>query len=324
MKMDKDGRMLVALLAYIDVFTRKYARRRFSFRCIEVLEELARQPERGVREIAGSIGCHRDLVHDTLARLGEESENGFTGLRLVQAGYDGRHWLTAKGSAVVTEAWFAYNWTATASATCPTCYRDHASAEELASFATDRAGAQRAVRAIRHFYTETASDISLQLLQAFVAVAVEAKDSLTEYAALLGWSLTVASRHFVTLAYPHRSRPGLRGLVEVRQSPQSRRQNVYNLTKRGEQLKAELAAILADGIPPNPQDELSPQAQIVLQFLRGNSAASARDALMAIGISPGAFTRRVTELRTASFKVSDTSEKHPMSGRWIKRYTLEL
>lgn len=69
---------------------------------------------------------------------------------------------------------------------------------------------------------------------------------------------------------------------------------------------------------------LTPRAKEVLDYLQVKSPASSRDALMDIDMNSGSFTRRITELRDAGYKISDTSHKHPMSGRRYKRYSLHI
>lgn len=66
---------------------------------------------------------------------------------------------------------------------------------------------------------------------------------------------------------------------------------------------------------------LSPRAKEVLDYLQTKGTASPREALLDIDINSGSFTRRITELRDAGYRISDATKVHPVSGRRYKTYT---
>lgn len=66
---------------------------------------------------------------------------------------------------------------------------------------------------------------------------------------------------------------------------------------------------------------LSPRAKEVLDYLQRKGTASAREALLDIDINSGSFTRRITELRDAGYKIDAENKRHPVSNRLYKRYT---
>ncbi|WP_066765626.1 helix-turn-helix domain-containing protein [Sphingobium sp. CCH11-B1] len=67
--------------------------------------------------------------------------------------------------------------------------------------------------------------------------------------------------------------------------------------------------------------QLTPRAKEVLDYLQTKGTASPREALLDIDINSGSFTRRITELRDAGYRISSETKKHPVSGRLYKVYT---
>lgn len=70
--------------------------------------------------------------------------------------------------------------------------------------------------------------------------------------------------------------------------------------------------------------KLTNRAKQVLDYLQTKGNASAREALLDIDINSGSFTRRITELRDAGYKITSETRYHPVSGRRYKRYTYAL
>lgn len=67
---------------------------------------------------------------------------------------------------------------------------------------------------------------------------------------------------------------------------------------------------------------LTNRAREVLSYLQSKGDASSRDALLDIDINSGSFTRRITELRDAGYKITDQFNRHATTGRRYKRYFL--
>lgn len=69
---------------------------------------------------------------------------------------------------------------------------------------------------------------------------------------------------------------------------------------------------------------LTPRAKEVLDYLQAKGTASPREALLDLDINSGSFTRRITELQDAGYKIASQFHTHPVSGRQYKRYTLVI
>lgn len=69
---------------------------------------------------------------------------------------------------------------------------------------------------------------------------------------------------------------------------------------------------------------LTKRAREVLDYLQAKGDASPRDALLDIDINSGSFTKRISELRAAGYKITDTTNRHYVSGRRYKRYFYSL
>lgn len=66
---------------------------------------------------------------------------------------------------------------------------------------------------------------------------------------------------------------------------------------------------------------LTRRAKEVLDYLQAKGTASPREALLDLDINSGSFTRRITELRDAGYKITSEVAAHPVTGRRYKRYT---
>jgi len=68
----------------------------------------------------------------------------------------------------------------------------------------EREALQRLFRALRHFRAMMGPTVPTQVVQAFLAVALEEDKPLHEYAEELGTNLSTASRHFMDLGERNR------------------------------------------------------------------------------------------------------------------------
>ena len=67
--------------------------------------------------------------------------------------------------------------------------------------------------------------------------------------------------------------------------------------------------------------KLSPRAKEVLDYLQAKGTASPREALLDLDINSGSFTRRITELKDAGYRITSERKRHPISGRQYAVYT---
>ncbi|MBB3910117.1 helix-turn-helix domain-containing protein [Sphingomonas desiccabilis] len=71
----------------------------------------------------------------------------------------------------------------------------------------------------------------------------------------------------------------------------------------------------------NKSKPLSPRAKEVLDYLQAKGSASPREALLDLDINSGSFTRRITELRDAGYKITGEVKSHPVTKRRYNVYT---
>lgn len=69
---------------------------------------------------------------------------------------------------------------------------------------------------------------------------------------------------------------------------------------------------------------MTPLANTILDYLQAKGDASPLEATLDLGINSGSFTRRITEIRGAGYKITDEIRKHPITGRRYKRYFYKL
>jgi len=101
----------------------------------------------------------------------------------------------------------------------------------------------RALQAARSSIDPTASS---QLIQAFVAVAMNEGKTTTEISHILGTNLSTASRQLLDLGDRNRKMEPGYGLVDRRTDPMNLRSNNYFLTPRGKLVAEQIAAALED------------------------------------------------------------------------------
>lgn len=78
------------------------------------------------------------------------------------------------------------------------------------------------------------------------------------------------------------------------------------------------------GPRPRKTRKLTPLAQKVLDYLQAKGDASPLEVTLDLGINSGSFTRRITELRNAGYRITDEWRQHPITGRQYKRYFYRL
>lgn len=66
--------------------------------------------------------------------------------------------------------------------------------------------------------------------------------------------------------------------------------------------------------------KLTPLAKKVLEYLVQKGTATPREALLDLGVNSGSFTRRITEIRDAGYKVDDETKFHPTTRQRYKEY----
>jgi len=94
--------------------------------------------------------------------------------------------------------------------------------------------------------TSISPTVPVQVVQAFVAVALNEGKSLTEIAQICGGNLSTTSRHLLDLGERNRKKEPGYGLVHRAEDAEQLRKNNYTLTPRGRLLAAQLAAVLED------------------------------------------------------------------------------
>ena len=80
----------------------------------------------------------------------------------------------------------------------------------------------------------------------------------------------------------------------------------------------------SDFIRDRTRGRLSPRAVQVLDYLQAKGNASSREALLDIDINSGSFTKRISELRKAGYKITAQVHRHPVSKRRYVRYTYHI
>jgi hypothetical protein len=73
-------------------------------------------------------------------------------------------------------------------------------------------------------------------------------------------------------------------------------------------------------MPTKKYAQITPRAEEVLTYLQNKGTASPREALLDIDINSGSFTKRISELRDAGYRIDGEFKTHPVSGRRYKSY----
>ncbi|MEJ7935858.1 hypothetical protein WG907_16585 [Sphingobium sp. AN558] len=101
----------------------------------------------------------------------------------------------------------------------------------------EREALERFARALRHLRTIMGRNVPSQIVQAYLAVALEEGKPVNEYANLLGASMTTASRHLMDLAERNRyKREGFR-LLYRQGNPLDEREKLITLSQHGRAMR---------------------------------------------------------------------------------------
>lgn len=97
---------------------------------------------------------------------------------------------------------------------------------------------------LSQFRSSIDPNIPAQMLQTFMAVAMNEGKSLTEIAEVVSANLSTASRHLLELGDRNRRMEPGYGLVARNPDPMNLRQNAYSLTAKGKLLLANIIKIM--------------------------------------------------------------------------------
>lgn len=103
---------------------------------------------------------------------------------------------------------------------------------------------QKADRLLSQFRTSIDPNIPAQMLQTFMAVAMNEGKSLTEIAEAVHANMSTASRHLLELGERNRRMEPGYNLVSRTPDPMNLRQNAYSLTSKGKLLIANVVKIM--------------------------------------------------------------------------------
>lgn len=101
----------------------------------------------------------------------------------------------------------------------------------------EHAALQRLYRAISHFRSHMGPTVPSQVIQAFLAVALDEGRPLNEYASRLGANQSTASRHFMDLADRNRYKGDGHKLIMRRDNPMNEREKLMTLTGQGKLMR---------------------------------------------------------------------------------------
>lgn len=101
----------------------------------------------------------------------------------------------------------------------------------------EREALQRLFRALRHFRAMMGPTVPTQVVQAFLAVALEEDKPLHEYAAELGTNLSTASRHFMDLGDRNRWKGEGHMLIQRQRNPMNEREVLMSLSGQGKLMR---------------------------------------------------------------------------------------
>ena len=97
----------------------------------------------------------------------------------------------------------------------------------------EREALQRLFRALRHFRAMMGPTVPSQVIQAFLAVALEEGKPISDYAALLGSNISTASRHFMDLSDRNRTKGEGHMMVVRQRNPMNEREVLMSLSGQG-------------------------------------------------------------------------------------------
>jgi DNA-binding MarR family transcriptional regulator len=101
----------------------------------------------------------------------------------------------------------------------------------------EREALERFSRALKHLRNMMGRNVSSQILQAYLAVALDEGKPVNEYASILGASATTASRHLMDLADRKRCRREGFKLLYRRDNPLDEREKLITLSQHGKLMR---------------------------------------------------------------------------------------
>lgn len=101
----------------------------------------------------------------------------------------------------------------------------------------ERDALQRLYRAIKHFRAQMGPKVPSQIIQAYLAVALEEGKPLNHYATQLEANLSTASRHFMDLADRNRYKEDGHRLILRRDNPMNEREKLMTLSGQGKLMR---------------------------------------------------------------------------------------
>lgn len=104
--------------------------------------------------------------------------------------------------------------------------------------------ARRVDRLLSQFRSSIDPNIPAQMLQTFMAVAMNEGKSLTQIAELVSANISTVSRHLLELGERNRRMEPGYNLVERRTDPMNLRQNAYSLSAKGKLLLSHILKIM--------------------------------------------------------------------------------
>ncbi len=108
----------------------------------------------------------------------------------------------------------------------------------------EMAAARKVDRLLSQFRSSIDPNIPAQMLQTFMAVAMNEGKSLTEIAEMVSANMSTASRHLLELGERNRRLEAGYNLVARTPDPMNLRQNSYTLTPKGKLLFSSILKIM--------------------------------------------------------------------------------
>ena len=104
---------------------------------------------------------------------------------------------------------------------------------------------QRLFRAVKHFRAMMGPAVPSQVIQAFLAVALDEGRPLHEYATALGSNLSTVSRHFMDLSDRNRTKGEGHMMVLRQRNPMNEREVLMSLSGQGKLMRRLVLETLA-------------------------------------------------------------------------------
>ena len=104
---------------------------------------------------------------------------------------------------------------------------------------------QRLYRIIRHFRAMMGPNVPSQVIQAFLAIALDEGKPLSEYAATLGSNLSTTSRHLMDLSDRSRTKGEGHMMILRQRNPMNEREVLMSLSGQGKLMRRLVLETLA-------------------------------------------------------------------------------